>query len=169
MGLLGVQSLIPGPRSARKMAIATASYLYFTRNMTKRLIKPRSVTKHYRVFQVADYSKDIENSLNELDKGIYLIRKTSTELKRTIIDFKESYKDYLDMKNVKDLLDNLEKVYASLKEKEEDLLRIKYEQEKNLEENKEKNKLVKKYERIDWCKVVSISIYFFHISNWDMV
>lgn len=169
MGLLGVQSLIPGPRSARKMAIATASYLYFTRNMTKRLIKPQSVTKHYRVFQVADYSKDIEISLNELDKGIYLIRKTSTELKRTIIDFKESYKDYLDMKNVKDLLDNLEKVYASLKEKEEDLLRIKYEQEKNLEENKEKNKLVKKYERIDWCKVVSISIYFFHISNWDMV
>lgn len=149
MGLLGVQSLIPGPRSARKMAIATASYLYFTRNMTKQLIKPRSVTKHYRVFQVADYSKDIENSLNELDKGIYLIRKTSTELKRTITDFKESYKDYLDMKNVKDLLDNLEKVYASLKEKEEDLLRIKYEQEKNLEENKEKNKLVKKYERID--------------------
>lgn len=149
MGLLAAQSLIPGAGSARRMAIATASYLYFTRNMTRNLIRPRTVTKHYRVFSVTDYSKDIENSLNELDKGIYLLKKSSTELERTIADFREKYKDYLNMKNVKELLENLEKVYDSLKEKEEDLLRIKSEQEKNLEENKEKNKLVKKYERLD--------------------
>lgn len=42
------------------------------------------------------------------------------------------YKDFLDNKEVKELLANLEEVYASLKEKEEDLIRIKEQQEKNL-------------------------------------
>lgn len=42
------------------------------------------------------------------------------------------YKDFLDTKEVKELLANLEEVYDSLKEKEEDLIRIKEEQEKNL-------------------------------------
>lgn len=143
--LLRPQLLLRSPRSARRMATATASYLRFMRNV----LRPRRETHHYRVFEVTDYSKEIEYSIQELDRGLDLIKKSSSELKRMLNDFERDYKDYLDNKEVKELLSNLEEVYSSLKEKEDDLLRIKKEQEKNLEESKAKTAYVKRYEQID--------------------
>lgn len=143
--LLLPQTLIPGPKSARRMSVATASYLRFMRNV----LRTRKETHHYRVFEVTDYSKEIEYSISELDKGLNLLKKSSQELKRMLESFEKDYKEYLDNKEVKELLSNLESIYSSLKEKEDDLLRIKKEQEKNLEESNKKTVYEKKYEQID--------------------
>ena len=139
------QTLIPGPRSARRMSVATASYLRFMRNV----LRPRREIHHYRVFEVTDYSKEIEYSISELDKGLVLLKKSSQELKHMIANFEKDYQEYLDNKEVQELLSNLESIYSSLKEKEEDLLRIKKEQEKNLEETNKKVVYEKRYEQID--------------------
>ena len=143
--LLSPQTLIPGPRSARRMSVATASYLRFMRNV----LRPRREIHHYRVFEVTDYSKEIEYSISELDKGLVLLKKSSQELKHMIANFEKDYQEYLDNKEVQELLSNLESIYSSLKEKEEDLLRIKKEQEKNLEETNKKVVYEKRYEQID--------------------
>ena len=74
----------------------------------------------------------IKYSINEIDKSLGSLKTTSIELKDTIKMIETDYKDFLDNKEVKELLANLEEVYASLKEKEEDLIRIKEQQEKNL-------------------------------------
>ena len=64
-------------------------------------------------------------------------------------EIETTYKEYLQEKEIKELLSNLENIYSSLKEKNEDLLKLKEEQEKNLQESKENNKLVKRYEEIN--------------------
>ena len=127
------------------MSVATASYLRFMRNV----LRPRREIHHYRVFEVTDYSKEIEYSISELDKGLVLLKKSSQELKHMIANFEKDYQEYLDNKEVQELLSNLESIYSSLKEKEEDLLRIKKEQEKNLEETNKKVVYEKRYEQID--------------------
>ena len=64
-------------------------------------------------------------------------------------EIETTYKEYLQEKEIKELLSNLENIQSSLKEKNEDLLKLKEEQEKNLQESKENNKLVKRYEEIN--------------------
>lgn len=120
--------LMPGPRGARRMTAITGAYLRTMQN----IIRPQQVVEHYQNVEIADYSKDIEYSINEIDKSLGSLKTTSIELKDTIKMIETDYKDFLDNKEVKELLANLEEVYASLKEKEEDLIRIKEQQEKNL-------------------------------------
>lgn len=145
MNLFLIQSLIPGPRSARQMAALTAGYLYFARNT----LRPRRITRRYRTYEVTDYTNDIENSIKEIDKSIYLLNRSEKELLNMMNEIETTYKEYLQEKEIKELLSNLENIYSSLKEKSEDLLKLKEEQEKNLQESKENNKLVKRYEEIN--------------------
>ena len=145
MNLFLIQSLIPGPRSARQMAALTAGYLYFARNT----LRPRRITRRYRTYEVTDYTNDIENSIKEIDKSIYLLNRSEKELLNMMNEIETTYKEYLQEKEIKELLSNLENIYSSLKEKNEDLLKLKEEQEKNLQESKENNKLVKRYEEIN--------------------
>ena len=145
MNLFLIQSLIPGPRSARQMAALTAGYLYFARNT----LRPRRITRRYRTYDVTDYTNEIENSIKEIDKSIYLLNKSEKELLNMMNEIETTYKEYLQEKEIKELLSNLENIYSSLKEKNEDLLKLKEEQEKNLQESKENNKLVKRYEEIN--------------------
>ena len=120
--------LMPGPRGARRMTAITGAYLRTMQN----ILRPQQVVEHYQNVEITDYSKDIEYSINEIDKNLASLKTTSIELKDTIKMIETDYKDFLDTKEVKELLANLEEVYDSLKEKEEDLIRIKEEQEKNL-------------------------------------
>lgn len=122
------QLLRPGARGARRMTAIAGAYLRTMQN----IIRPQQVVEHYQDVEIADYSKDIEYSINEIDKSLASLKTTSIELKDTIKMIETDYKDFLDSKEVKELLANLEEVYDSLKEKEEDLIRIKEEQEKNL-------------------------------------
>ena len=110
------------------MTAITGAYLRTMQN----ILRPQQVVEHYQNVEIADYSKDIEYSINEIDKSLGSLKTTSIELKDTIKMIETDYKDFLDNKEVKELLANLEEVYASLKEKEEDLIRIKEQQEKNL-------------------------------------
>lgn len=140
LALLALQKMIPGPKSAKKVALATAAYLMFMRN----LLRPRLETKRYRIIEVTDYSKDIEHSMEQLQKTGTLVKKSSSELERLIRIFQKDYAEYLGVLPECDkLLANLEEVRDSLKEKEFELKRITKDHQKNLEKNKEKIKEMK--------------------------
>lgn len=145
MGLLALQTLIPGTRSATRIALATSGYL----NLMRNIIRPRREVHHYIAYDIEDYSNAIENSIKSLEDSLDTIKKTSKELKSMISDFKTDYNDYLHQKEVEELLSNLENVYNSLKEKEEELIKMKEEQEKNLVANNNKVKVYSRYETID--------------------
>ncbi len=137
LALLAMQKMIPGPKSAKKVALATAAYLIFMR----KLLRPRLETKRYRIIEVTDYSKDIEYSIEQLQKNETLLKKSSSELERLMDTFQKDYKEYFGILPECDkLLVNLEMVKDSLKEKEFELKRITKDQQKNLEKNNEKIK-----------------------------
>ena len=139
--LLALQMFLPGPRSAKGLATATATYLYFLNN----IIKPKTITKRYKVINVKDYSKDIENSLSAIDDISNSLGKTKTQLKRSINEIKKEYADYLDeFPECRTLLNNLEKVKQDLEEKEFEIATIKKEQKRILEKN---NAKVLKYQK----------------------
>ena len=57
--MIALPMLIPGNRSARAIASATAAYLYFMRN----LLNPRLREQRYRIISVIDYSSEIEKNI----------------------------------------------------------------------------------------------------------
>lgn len=122
------QLLRPGARGARRMNALAMAYI----RAMQRMMRPQTVVEEYQTVEIADYSKDIEYSITELEKSLSSLKSTTLEIKDTIKMIETDYKDFLDNKEVQELLANLEEVYASVKEKEEDLIRIKEEQEKNL-------------------------------------
>ena len=137
MKLLGLQMMLPGARSAKGLATAAATYMYFMRNV----LHPETTTRRYKVIRVEDYSRQIENSIIELNNVSEYLDKTSTQLKRMIRDFERDYKHYFDtVPECRALLSNLYKVQRELAEKEYELERIKKEQQKNLEKNNQKVK-----------------------------
>lgn len=143
--MLALPMLIPGSRSAKAVATGTAAYLYFMRN----LLSPRLERKKYRIIKVTDYSKDIENNISKIEETTSLLTKTSTKLKDMIEKLEIDFKDYInEIPECKELLSNLNKLLKDLKEKEEELARIKKNQEKVLEENNQKVKTLKQREEV---------------------
>lgn len=135
MRLLTLQMFLPGPRGAKGFATAAATYLYFVNN----IIKPKKVVKKYKVINVQDYSKDIENSLSAIEDISVLLRKTSKELNKTLATIKEDFKDYIGvLPECDSLIAHLEKVRDELHEKEYEISTIEKEQKKNLEKNNAK-------------------------------
>jgi len=144
MHLIIPQMLIPGPRSARRIAFAAMLYIRFMRN----IMRPQIQTRHYQVLTVTDYSKEISDSISQIDKGMKLIIKSKQELDKTIKEFEKNYYEYFQiLPEYEQLLYNLQKVCDSLLEKEEELKRLKEEEEKNLEKNNEKVKMVNEYNK----------------------
>jgi DNA repair ATPase RecN len=137
LGLMGLQMMLPGARSARGLATTAALYMNFMRNV----LNPQTVTHRYKVIRVQDYSREIENSLIDLENISVFINKTSRYLRQTIKNFEETYKDYLDsIPEAKELLSNLYQVQSQIEEKEYELEQLKKEQQKNLEKNNQKVK-----------------------------
>ena len=137
LGLMGLQMMLPGARSARGLATTAALYMNFMRNV----LNPQTVTHRYKVIRVQDYSREIENSLSDLENISIFINKTSRYLRQTIKNFEETYKDYLDsIPEAKELLSNLYQVQSQIEEKEYELEQLKKEQQKNLEKNNQKVK-----------------------------
>lgn len=135
--LMGLQMFLPGARSARGIATASALYLNFMRN----IMNPQTIQHRYKVIRVEDYSRQIENSLADLENISDFLGRTSRQLRQTIRNFEETYKDYLDsIPEAKSLLSNLYRVQAQLSEKEYELEQLKKEQQKNLEKNNQKVK-----------------------------
>lgn len=140
--LLALQMMLPGARSAKGLATATATYLYFMKN----ILKPKTRTKRYKVIKVEDYKKEIENSLFKLDDISNLLKRTSAQLDTIIKNFINDYQEYFAvLPECAELLANLEKIQSELKEKEYELERIKQEQQRNIEKNEAKVKHLENY------------------------
>ena len=143
--MIALPMLIPGNRSAKAIATATASYLYFMRN----LLTPRLKEQRYRVISVIDYSREIENNISRIEDATHTLGKTSNKLEEMIKKIEVDFKDYLDqIPECRKLLNNLNKLLGDLKEKEEELEKTKQEQEKLLETNNQKVKTLPRTEEM---------------------
>ncbi len=132
--LLALQMFLPGLRSAKMTGMFSATYLYFVHN----IMKSNVTTRKYKVINVKDYSRDIEKSLSATNDISKFLGKTENELLRTIREIKVNYSDYLDLEEVKSLLNNLDKVRDDLKEKEYEIDKLRKEQKLILEKNNAK-------------------------------
>ena len=144
--LIALQMMIPKLKSSKNIISATMIYMYFMR----KILAPETKKQEYRIIQVEDYSKDIENSLYQLDHISEKLQTTSKKLTTMIKEIEYKYQEYLEaIPECKDLLNNLKTVKSNLKEKEYELEKLKKQQSKNLEINNEKvkklnNKIEKK-------------------------
>ena len=143
--MIALPMLIPGNRSARAIASATAAYLYFMRN----LLNPRLREQRYRIISVIDYSSEIEKNISKIEDAAISISKTSNKLEEMIRKIEVDFKDYMDtIPECRELLSNLNKLLSDLKEKEEELQKTKQEQEKLLETNNQKVKTLPRTEEV---------------------
>ena len=143
--MIALPMLIPGNRSAKAVATATAAYLYFMRN----LLNTRLREQRYRVISVIDYSREIENNITRIEDATYTLGKTSNKLEEMIRKIEVDFKDYLnEIPECRELLNNLNKLLDDLKEKEEELEKTKKEQEKLLETNNQKVKTLPRTEEV---------------------
>lgn len=143
--LLAIPMLIPGARSAKAVATATAAYLLFAKN----LVKPRLQEKKYRIIEVKDYSKEIESNISKIEEAINMISKTSNKLEEMISNIEKNFKDYIDeLPECRELLDNLNKLLDDMKAKAEELERTKQAQNKLLEHNNQKVKTMPRTEEM---------------------
>ena len=139
LNLLGMQMMIPGARSARGLATMAATYLYFMRNA----MRPQTTTRRYKTIKVEDYHKEIEKNIEKLDDVANLLTKTSRQIDATIKEFETQFKEYMNvLPECRQLLYDLEKVKDEIKEKEFELQKIKVAQERNLEKNDAKVKVL---------------------------
>lgn len=137
LSIVGLQLLLPIPKSAKRIVTSTALYLYFMKNM----MHPRLENKKYKVIKVEDYRETIEENIYSIEDIQKMLNKTTKQIDSIIKEFKNEYKEYFGKVSECDsLLNNLEKIKYEIKEKEEEIKRIKEEQKKNLEKNNEKVK-----------------------------
>lgn len=143
--MLAIPMMIPGGRSAKAMATATAAYMYFIKN----LMNPKLQQKKYRIISVTDYSREIETNISKVSDAISLIGKTSNKLEEMITKLEKDFKDYInEIPECKELLSNLNKLLSELKQKEEELTKTKSKQENLLEKNNQKVKTLERVEEV---------------------
>lgn len=135
LNIINLQLFLPGPRFAKSLAANTALYLLFMRN----IMKPRVVSKKYKVVRVKDYSDDIERNIDSLVDASRLLRSTSSQIDKMIIEINNDFKDYFDsIPEISETLSNLYKIKSEVLEKEYEMQKLKEQQEKVLEENNDK-------------------------------
>lgn len=143
LDLLKPQLLIPGAKSGFRLAVATASLIHIMHNH----LRPKTEIRRYRILNITDYSKDITNSIDSIDKTLKLLSKSKKELQQVLKEFQENYQSYFGkVKECDKLLDDLETILSSLIEKEEELENLRLEQERNLDKNNEKVKQIRHHE-----------------------
>lgn len=135
--LLAIEMAIPKLNGTKSLINTTIMYMYFM----KHFINPKLKAKKYKVIKITDYSNDIENSINSINKTELTLKTTYEKIENIIDDFTNQYKDYFDtFPECKNLLLNLKTIQDNLLEKEYELSKLKQVQEKNLEKNNEKVK-----------------------------
>lgn len=117
--------------SGIKMSLATLGLI--------RLIRKSLIPNTKTSSLVQDYSKEITSNINALDNSLNLLSKSKEELENLLIDLRSNYQtSFGKIKELDDLYHNLENLLILLDEKRKVLEEAKLEQEKDLEENKEK-------------------------------
>lgn len=138
--LIVPQLLIPGVKSSIRTAVAAASLTHIMRNY----IRPRTEISHYKVVNVVNYEKDITNSIDDIKKGLRLLKNSKNQLRKLLVEFKEDFKEYFGkVKECDKLLNNLEEILDALREKEDELNIMKENQENMLENNNNKVQVLK--------------------------
>ncbi|MCI8548457.1 MAG: hypothetical protein HFJ38_06170 [Bacilli bacterium] len=145
--LLAAGMMLPNTSGARQVTVATLAYMYFFR----RALRPKlqKQYKRYRKITVEDFSHEILGRLNELNMMADTLHKCSLSLDEMIYNFKTEYREYINhVPECQELLNNLNQMQSNLKEKEFDLEQIRKEQQKNLEINDDKVKVLHKEELV---------------------
>lgn len=145
LNMLAIPMMIPGNRSAKAIATATAAYMYFMKN----LMQPKLRQRKYRTISVTDYGKEIERNISNVEDAINLIGKTSNKLEEMIEKIEKDFKEYInEIPECKELLANLNTLLSELKEKEEELEKTRSQQENLLKENNKKVKVLNRIEEV---------------------
>ena len=137
--LIGAEMMIPTANSAKKVAVAATVGIYvldklFRKDKYKKNIKEEIST--------VDYSKEIEASLTSISKTILKLDENIYDIGRMIYLIENDYQDYKDTNDFKNLLNNLYRIKNSLEEKKDNLIKIQNEEEKNLNKNNSKVKVL---------------------------
>lgn len=135
MKILSLQLFLPGPRVAKSFAANTALYLLFMKN----IMKPKIVSKKYKVVKVRDYSDVIERNIDSIIDASRLLKNTSSQIDKMIIEINNDFKDYINsIPEISEVLSNLYKIKSEVLEKEYEMKKLKEKQEKILEQNNAK-------------------------------
>lgn len=137
------QMFLPGVRGTKRTMTMAGIFMYF---MNSVLNEPK-IKKKYKIVNVADYSYEIEKSLDEIDNINSMLNKTTKQVDKMIKKFKEDYNEFIGViPECNKLLSNLESVKEQLSEREYEIAKIKSEQSKNLIKNQHQLKKAGKYE-----------------------
>ena len=133
--MMGLSLLVPGVMATRGLAAVAISYLLFAR----RLMHPEVVTEKYKIIEVDDYTDSIKESICDIGDSISLLRKAGKQIDKLIYEINTDFYDYIDVvPECKDMLLQLDKMRAQVKEKEYEMERMKKEQKAQLEKNNAK-------------------------------
>ena len=128
-----------GVRSGRKIFNFITTYLYYFSMINT--VKP--IRNRYKKLDLNKYQKEVEKSLEEIDKVLIDIKKTGKKLEKTIKEFIMKYEKYSNTSEYKSILDNLMQMDRALKEKEYEIEQIKKQEEKKYQNTVEENKVYK--------------------------
>ena len=128
-----------GVRSGRKIFNFITTYLYYFSMINT--VKP--IRNRYKKLDLNKYQKEVEKSLEEIDKVLIDIKKTGKKLEKTIKDFIMKYEKYSNTSEYKSILDNLMQMDKALKEKEYEIEQIKKQEKKKYQNTVEENKVYK--------------------------
>lgn len=128
-----------GVRSGRKIFNFITTYLYYFSMINT--VKP--IRNRYKKLDLNKYQKEVEKSLEEIDKVLIDIKKTGKKLEKTIKEFIMKYEKYSNTSEYKSILDNLMQMDKALKEKEYEIEQIKKQEEKKYQNTVEENKVYK--------------------------
>ena len=107
------------------------------------LLHPQVETKTYTTLETKDYESSIVAALNNMNDSIDILKSTTAKVSSMIANLEKEYKDYFDnVKELKELLENLKEIETSLYLKEEELIKIKKEEEITLKANNAKVKVL---------------------------
>lgn len=102
-------------------------------------MKPKIVSKKYKVVKVRDYSDDIERNIDSIIDASRLLKNTSSQIDKMIIEINNDFKDYINsIPEISEVLSNLYKIKSEVLEKEYEMKKLKEKQEKILEQNNAK-------------------------------
>lgn len=132
---------VPGVRSGRKIVNLATTFLYY--NSLIHIIKPRKV--RYKTIDIKLFEKEVETNIQSMNDVLNQINKTTNQINNVIKQFETIYSDYKDNEEYKKLLSNLLEIKKALEEKEYEIKRLKLEQEKRLEKEKNPPKILSKY------------------------
>ena len=137
--LIGAEMMIPTASSAKKVAVAATVGLYvlnkiFRKDKYKKIIKDEIST--------VDYSKEIESSLSSINKTISQLYDNLYDIGKMIYMLETEYSEYINNSDFNKLLNNLHNIQKNVEEKRDNLLKIQQEQEKNLNKNNSKIKVL---------------------------